>query len=303
MAKKKETKNKKIKKVIKKPNQKVVAKKSKTIKKSKKVIDKDINTKIEKPSRSLLTFKNKTTIKKKGRKIERVATGIKNFDSFIEGGFEKNSTNLLVGSSGAGKSILATQFLISGMKKGEKCLYVTFEEKKQEFYDNMARLGWDLDALERQGKFVFLEYTPQKVKTMLEEGGGAIENIVLTKKISRIVIDSITSFELLFEKELDKRESSLALFNLIRKWDVTSLLTYEGAPSIERKESSRILDFESDSIIILYFPRGKKQRNRFLEVLKMRGTNHSLGIYPFTIEKSGINVSKQRHEGELYDRE
>jgi len=69
---------------------------------------------------------------------------------------------------------------------------------------------------------------------MLEEGGGAIENIVLTKKINRIVIDSITSFELLFEKEIEKRESALALFNIIRKWNCTSLLTYEGTPSNEK---------------------------------------------------------------------
>ncbi len=286
MAKKeKEKKYKKVKKSKVTANKKLT---HKPLKKLQKINDKNVK---------LLT-KPVAKIKKK-RKTERVSTGIKNFDSLIEGGFEKNSTNLLVGSSGSGKTIFAVQFLIQGIKKGEKCLYITFEEKKQEFYCNMLEFGWDLEKFEKQGKFIFLEYTPEKVRTMLEEGGGTIENIVLTKKINRIVIDSITSFELLFEKELEKRESALALFDMLSKWDCTSLLTYEGAPSAERKETSRILDFESDSIILLYFIRGKKQRNRFLEVLKMRRTDHSLHLYPFSIENSGILVSKRKYEGEL----
>lgn len=233
------------------------------------------------------------------KKTERVVIGIKNFDRLIEGGFEKNSTNLLVGDSGSGKSIFALQFLIEGVKKGEKCLFITFEEKKQEFYDNMLEFGWNLSELENQGKFIFLEYTPEKVKNMLEEGGGVIESIILREKIKRVVIDSITSFELLFEEEIEKREAALSLFNMLRKWDCTSLLTYESSPSKEKKISSRALEFESDSIILLYFIRIEKQRERYVEILKMRGTKHSRNIYPFSIGKSGIIVSKKICSGKI----
>jgi circadian clock protein KaiC len=226
------------------------------------------------------------------RKIERVPTGIKNFDSLIEGGMEKNSTNLIVGGSGSGKSIFAVQFLMEGIKKGESCLYITFEEKKKEFYDNMIEFGWDLEKYEKQGKFVFLEYKPGKVKTMLEEGGGIIESIVLRKKISRIVIDSITSFELLFGTDIKKRSAALSLFGMLRRWDTTALLTYEGDPFRDKKAASRTLAFEVDSIILLYFVREKNQRERFIEILKMRGTKHSRGVHPLSIEKSGVVVSK-----------
>ena len=236
-------------------------------------------------------LRKKRKIKKKS--VERVPTGISNFDSLIEGGFEKNSTNLIVGGSGSGKSIFSMQFLIEGVKKGEKCLYITFEEKKEEFYKYMSEFGWDLYKLEKQGKFVFLEYTPEKVKTMLEEGGGIIESIVLRKKIKRIVIDSITSFELLFTEDLEKREAALALFNMLRKWDVTSLLTYEGDPFRDKKAASRTLEFEVDSIILLYFVRTKKERDRYIEILKMRGTKHSRRIYPLSIENKGVVIGKQ----------
>ncbi len=236
--------------------------------------------------------------KNKVLNTKRVPTGITNFDKIIQGGFEKNSTNLLVGNSGAGKSIFATQFLMEGIKNGEKCLYITFEEEKEEFFGNMFEFGWDLEELEKKGGFVFLEYAPEKVRTMLEEGGGIIENIVLRKKITRVVIDSITSFELLFDSDIERREASLSLFNILRKWNCTSLLTYEGDP-FKGKTSSRAVEFESDSIILLYFVRGKKERERYIEVLKMRGTKHSRQVYPVTVEKGGIVMGSEPYLGEL----
>lgn len=226
------------------------------------------------------------------KRLDRIPTWIPHFDNLIGGGFIKNSTNLLIGGSGSGKSVLSTQFLLEAMKKGEHCIYVTFEEKKTQFFDNMKSVGWDLEEYEKKGLLTFLEYTPIKVRTMLEEGGGAIESTILKKKISRIVIDSITSFALLFEDEFSKREAALALFGMIRDWDCTALLTLEENPLERDKATSRALEFEVDSITALYFVRGKRERQRYLEVLKMRGTGHSNKIYPFTIGKGGILLKK-----------
>ncbi len=235
----------------------------------------------------------------KNKSLQKVSTGIPKLDTLINKGFEKNSTNLIVGGTGSGKSIFGMQFLMEGLRKNESCIYITFEESKKTFYSNMKALGWDLEALEKNGKFFFLEYTPEKVKTMLEEGGGTIENLILKEKISRIVIDSITSFELLFKEELEKREAALSLFSMLRKWDCTTFLTYEGEPSRKAQLDSRILEFESDSIILLYFLRNKKQRNRYLEVLKMRGSNHSTSVYNFSIGKKGILLSSKPFIGNL----
>lgn len=244
------------------------------------------------------SFKKIKIKKTKKDPLKRISTGIPNLDKLIEGGLEYNSTNALVGGAGSGKSILATQFLVEGMKKGEKCLYVTFEEKKKRFYKNMLEFNWDLEEYEKKGLFIFLEYTPIKVKTMLEEGGGTIESIVITKKITRMVIDSITSFALLFEDELERREAALALFNMIRKWSCTSLLTLEEEPLADQRTTAKPLEFESDSIILLYFIREKGQRKRYLEVLKMRGTKHSKNVYLFHIkEKKGIEVEKNPSKG------
>jgi len=76
------------------------------------------------------------------KKRDRAGTGISNFDKMVSGGFERESINLIAGGSGSGKSIFALQFLMEGVKKGEKVLYITFEEKKEEFYENMKKIGW-----------------------------------------------------------------------------------------------------------------------------------------------------------------
>ncbi len=247
------------------------------------------------------------------KRIERVSTGIKDLDNLVEGGFEKNSTNLIIGDGGSGKTIFGVQFLIEGMKKGESCLYITFEEKKQDFYINMINLGFDLEKFEKEENFFFIEYTPEKVKSMLEEGGGIIEGLILRKKIKRVVIDSMTSFGMLFGNDLDKRQSLLSLFSMLKKWQCTSLLTYEGNTQ-DNKIAPDVLELESDSIIIFSYARSKKDfgktnvfrsspnlrtksegfgdRERYLEILKMRGTKHSSQLYNFFIGKGGISINQ-----------
>src|SRR3989344_5633832 len=203
--------------------------------------------------------------KDKPLQIKRVPTGVSRLDPLIEGGFENGSTNLLIGSSGTGKSIFATQFLKAGMDNGEKCLYVTFEERKKEVYANMLEFGWNLEEYEKKGLFTFLEYTPEKVKVMLEE-------------------------------ELEKREAALSLFKMISAWGCTTLLTYEGDP-LKESLNHKAMEFHSDSIILLYYLRNKTKRERYLEVLKMRGTKHAENIYKFAIGKNGIVIDNKPYEG------
>ncbi len=243
----------------------------------------------------LLNLKSEKTQKKlKLEKQKKVPSGVPNLDKLIEGGFEKNSANVIVGGAGSGKTILATQFLVEGIKRGEKCLYVTFEEKKEQFYKNMLEFGWNLEEYENKKKLIFLEYTPAKVKTMLEEGGGTIESTIVKQGITRIVIDSITSFILLFEKELEKREAAIMLFNMISNWNCTSLLTLEEDPLNEKELNAKPIEFESDSIILLYYVQDKGERKRYLEIMKMRGVKHSKRIHMFEICPHGIKVSTKR---------
>jgi len=258
-------------------------KKSKSVKSKKK-------TPHKKPQKIIQT--NSKIPQKSSKAMKKAGTGILNFDKMIQKGFERNSINLIAGGSGSGKSIFALQFLIEGIKKGENVLYVTFEEKKEEFYD-MKKFGWDLQKEEKSGKFIFLEYSPEKVKMMLDEGGGAIETTVFKNQIKRMVIDSITSFSLLFENDLLKRQATSGLFDIIRKWDCTTLFTVQYNPSEKKSKGISSIEVGADSVILLYYVNINNKRERFIEVLKMRGTDHSKEIHSFEISKKGVKIGKK----------
>lgn len=227
--------------------------------------------------------------------IDKTPTGISTFDIMCNGGFNKESVNLIVGGAGSGKTIFSIQFLLEGLKRGETCMYITFEEKREELFANMLEFGFELEKYEKTGKFIFIEYSPEKVKAMLEEGGGTLESLVYKNKINRLVIDSVTSFTLLFESELSKREAALALFDIIKRWKCSVLMTME--KELSKAEllygSESAMEFEVDSVILLFLLRmNSGKRERLIEILKMRGTKHSKFVYPFEITDKGITISK-----------
>ncbi|PIZ51242.1 hypothetical protein COY27_04440 [Candidatus Woesearchaeota archaeon CG_4_10_14_0_2_um_filter_33_13] len=208
------------------------------------------------------------------KKSSRVKTGVKNLDPLIQGGLKSSHINLVVGSAGSGKTIFAMQFLMEGLKAGESCIYITFEEKKEKLYHDMTVFGWNFDEYEKKKKLFYLEYNPEQVKSLIEEGGGTIDQIITEHKITRLVIDSVTSFSLLYQDELAKKEAGLALFGLINKWGCTAVLTSQ-ATEIEDQLRGASLQFEADCIILLYHFKQKGERRRAIEILKMRGTNHT----------------------------
>ncbi len=234
---------------------------------------------------------NKKKIKNSECKIKdiRVSTGIPNLDDLIEGGFKISNNVLVAGGPGSGKTIFAIQFILEGLKKKEPGIYITFEEKKEKFYEDMSAFGWDLEKYEKEGLFVFLEYTPEQVKKIITEGGGMIESIIENIKAKRLVIDSITSFSLLYQDTLTKKEAALALFELIDRWNCTAVLTSQDQ-SKDNNTISAALEFEVDGIILIYHYKLKGERKRALEILKMRGTKTPNKTYSMDITRDGIKI-------------
>ena len=223
----------------------------------------------------------------------RVPTGISVLDACMEGGLEKNSVTLIAGSAGSGKSIFSAQFAYNGViKYNEPSLYICFEEKKENFFRHMERFGWDFAKLEKEKKFMFLEYTPEQVKKMIEEGGGTVEAIMNKMDIKRLVIDSVSAFTLLFKDDVSKKEAALGLFELLRSWNVTSIVTGEfDEQDIENQKTGEV-QFEADGVILLYFIKEQNMRKRAIEILKMRGTKHSKRVFPLEIGNNGIEISQ-----------
>ncbi|MFH0862638.1 MAG: ATPase domain-containing protein [Candidatus Altiarchaeota archaeon] len=214
----------------------------------------------------------------------RLSTGIKGLDELIEGGLKPKSINLVMGESGSGKSTFAVNFLKAGADKGEAGLYVSVEEQKDKFYENMSRFGIDLAKMEAEKTFVFHKASIPEVRNFLDQGMVSFEQYFKTHNLKRVVIDSMTALMLAYSAETSQRNSLLLLFELLSKWEVTVLVTSE----VEGDEARFGLQYLVDTVFRLYYRKVGQERVRTLEVMKMRGTDHSKQEIVYRIGKGGI---------------
>lgn len=225
-------------------------------------------------------------------KIKRTKSGIIGLDKLIEGGFEKASSILVVGSAGTGKTTFGLQFLYYGAKDySEPGIYISFEEDKNSLFTHASVFDWDLEGMEKKGLLKVLLYKPHQVEKLVKEGGGPIKDAIREMNAKRLVIDSITAYTMLFKDIYQKRESVLELFSYLEKWGCTSLIISELPPKLaEVKEGS--IGFLTDAIISLYYAKRDNEGERVhsMEILKMRGTKHTDKLLVIQFEKQGIKL-------------
>jgi len=231
---------------------------------------------------------------------EHTPSGIPGLDELINGGFERESTTLVMGDAGCGKTTFLAQFLYNGaLQYNEPSVLLSFEEPSASIMKHMKRYGLDFAALEKQGIFSSINYRPHEVKKLVDEGGGLIWDTISSIGAKRLAIDSLTSYAMLFESLYQAREAELLLFELLRKWKCTTLLSAEGI-NTEKMRITTGMEYLSDGVILLHHPRYQSGRYRAIEILKMRGCKHSEKLCPYEfVEGEGIRI----HPGEtvFYD--
>jgi circadian clock protein KaiC len=229
----------------------------------------------------------------KGFEVERVASGIPGLDPMIAGGFVRNSTNLVRGGTGSGKTIFCLQYLHQGITKyDEPGIYLSFAESEGIVYQHGKLFGWDFETLVARNRFAIIRYQPHEIVKIIEEGGGVIRDTVESLGAKRLVIDSLTAYEMLFENTYRANESVLALLEILRKWNTTSLVTSE-SPTSPYKDGKGRLGFLTDGILHLYSTRKGVHRQRALEIIKMRDTSHSDEIHLLHLDRKGVYVDKR----------
>lgn len=221
----------------------------------------------------------------------KVPSGIPGLDELLCGGFEHGSTTLVMGESGSGKTTFLAQFIYNGaVKHDEPGVILSFEEPNASIVKHMRGYGFDFKTLEDRGLFAAINYRPHEVKKLVDEGGGLIWDTISSIGAKRLVIDSLTSYAMLFDSVYRAREAELGLFELMRKWNCTTLLSADGLRTDKMKITTG-MEFLSDGLIQLHHPRYQASRYRAIEVFKMRGVRHSEKLCPFKfIDGEGIRV-------------
>ncbi len=219
--------------------------------------------------------------------IERVKTGILGLDELLNGGIPKGNLVLVSGTCGTGKTTFLVQYIYKGVVEyGEPGVLVSFEESIESIKRNALIFGWDLDALENQGMLSCIRLDPYHFEDMIE----MIETAIRSINAKRVAIDSISVLGLYVKDEHDIRRKIYDLGEMLRRIDVTPLISTERL--VGAKELSRfgIEEFVVDGVIVLFYTKTGTQFSRSLTIWKMRGTAHSEKIHPFQITPQGIVV-------------
>lgn len=216
----------------------------------------------------------------------RVSSGIPGLDELIGGGFEEGSINLISGKTGTGKSIFSAQFIHNGaVKSNERGLYLTTGETIKNIKRQSKHFGWDFDALEKKGMVKLMEIEPFDIETLMDR----ITEHVEAAKAKRVVIDSVSMFELYMHEPFKIRKSLYKVLQRLRDMNKTVLVVAEVLEDSKGLSRSGVIEFMVDSVILLQYL-GVAKHKRSLTVRKMRMTDHSTDIHPFEITPKGIVI-------------
>jgi circadian clock protein KaiC len=232
--------------------------------------------------------------KKRGPDAKRLSMGIPELDEMLGGGIPEGDSLLIAGSSGTGKSLLATQFIAAGIRNGEPGIVAVFEESPQEYTGRASTLGLDLDTPLANGnlKVIYLRPLDLSVDETMQEILDAIRNT----GAKRLVIDSLAGFELALAPgfRTDFRESLYRMIFALTGFGVTILSTVEMEESfVELPFSTYAISFLTDDIIRLRYVEIAGQLRRVLMVVKMRGGAHSKDIREYDITSKGIVIGER----------
>uniref|UniRef100_UPI003C30EBDC KaiC n=1 Tax=synthetic construct TaxID=32630 RepID=UPI003C30EBDC len=229
--------------------------------------------------------------------VQKLPTGIEGFDDISHGGLPIGRSTLVSGTSGTGKTVFSMQFLYNGITHfDEPGVFVTFEESPQDIIKNAASFGWDLQKLVDEGKLFILDASPDP------EGQEVVGNFDLSAlierinyairkyKAKRVAIDSVTAVFQQYDAASVVRREIFRLVARLKQIGVTTVMTTERIEEYGPIARYGVEEFVSDNVVILRNVLEGERRRRTVEILKLRGTTHMKGEYPFTITNHGISI-------------
>ena len=227
--------------------------------------------------------------------LRKARTGIEGLDEITGGGLPAGRPTLVSGSAGAGKTMLATEFLVRGaIEFGEPGVFMMFEESSEELTTNVRSLGFDLTKLVAQKKIV-LDHVHIERSEIEETGEYDLEGLFLrlghaidTIGAKRVVLDTVEALFAGLPNHAILRAELRRLFRWLKDRGMTALITGEkGEASITRYG---LEEYVADCVITLDHRVTDQISTRRLRIVKYRGSAHGTNEYPFLIGERGISV-------------
>jgi circadian clock protein KaiC len=236
--------------------------------------------------------------------IKKCPTGISGLDSITGGGLPEGRPTLICGTAGSGKTMLATEFLVRGVLEfGEPGVLVAFEERASDLTANMASIGWDLTALQKEGKLAIESFGTRD--TGLDENPLDLSHLFARLELAidevgakRVVLDSLEVPLAGLKDQATIRSELHRLSSWIKEKGVTAVIT--GERGTEALTKNGIEEYVSDCVILLDNRVIEEISTRRLRIVKYRGSRHELNEFPFLISDDGVKALPMSNLGLNY---
>jgi circadian clock protein KaiC len=219
---------------------------------------------------------------------ERISSGVPDLDEMLEGkGYFRGSSVLITGTAGSGKSTLAASFVDAACRRGERCLYIDFEESRDQVARNMSSVGLDLDQWSKKGLLTHEAWRPTQFG--IEMHLLRIHKLIEKVKPQCVVIDPITN---LLNGSSDKEVYSMLmrLMDFLKVTGITAVFLSLTSGGADLEQTTVGISSLTDTWILLRDLELNGERNRCLYVLKSRGMAHSNQLREFVITDHGIKL-------------
>jgi len=239
---------------------------------------------------------------KKKQDVSIVKTGIPGFESALSVGFKKNSSVVISGPPGSGKTTFGLQFIYSGAREfDEPGVYISLSQSIDEIKNDCRSFGWDADSLIAKEKILMIDLRPFKIKDKVIEKDDSLyrgEKIPfehLTKFIlnsikkinaKRIVIDSISILETQYSDKFYMRQGLQGMIQSLENFGVTSLLISE----FSEKNETPLEWFVTSGIIQLDNQIMDNKMKRTIKITKLRGIEHSEQVHSLELGSNGLYI-------------
>jgi circadian clock protein KaiC len=240
---------------------------------------------------------------------EKTTTGVQGLDELLGGGVPRGRAVLVIGGPGTGKTILAAQFLYKGMKDhNENGIFVSLDESKEHFLDEMQQFGWDFRKAEGDKKFAFIDATrlsrvamlkeklykeeteslqgkQLSIEKLLEEVQAKIQMI----KAKRVVVDTLAALFYRFPDPVERRSAVVDLIESLSDLPVTSIITTE-LVHLGLERSAVEEEYLVHGVVMMQTLFSGGTTTRAIQVEKMRGAKVNPNLVPYSIDRNGIEI-------------
>lgn len=223
---------------------------------------------------------------------KRLVLDIEGLDEMLGGGVPEGYSVLVAGPSGSGKSVLATQFIMAGIRHDEPGVLAVFEKRPNE-YSQTPPGGRVFEKMVREGKVGVIHSRPLDLS--IDETLYEIVEHVRRLDAKRLVVDSLSGFELALAPTFreDFRESLYRMVAVLTGMGVTMMMTAELEDSYtDLRFSPHGTAFLTDVIIMQRYIELRGCLQRVISVVKVRGSGHSKEIRSFEVTKTGIVIGQ-----------